>query len=600
VATNAASRYYNPENSSTPQSSLPSSSHDVALTAFAQLGALRLNAKRCMISLFDRAQQYIIAEATRTLSLRSDSVYENDDHLWLGCSVLAKENGICTLVIDLPVDSSSDDPNSQDCGACIIPDLSKDKRFRDRPFVTGEPFARFYVGAPIKSPRGVHIGSYCVLDDQPRKGITRTELFFLKDAANAVMAHLELTWAREERQRGERMVQGLGNFHDGMSTLRNRSFSMTLSGLDDRIDTVSSWERRQSTAIQVENVSTLSAASTTSQKAFNTAKPTASPVLSELTHDDANNVDESVLTTRNVVISRRAMNTGVSKEAERTEVRSSSISNEATLSHNLALKDALLPAGVISAFARAANLIREAVEVEGAVFFDASVTTRGGLVHASDGMDSSDTSNYPFDIRPRTRSSESRTSKQSTNMTGVFAFSLPNTSTIKGDAVPQQYRRMPERIVQWLLKRYPKGKIFSFRADGSISPGTAEEEAQDTENPVSKLHVTPHGSSRSQISAPSSQDNEAEVLLEFFPGARCIALTPLWDSHRERWFSLGLVWTSNPRRVLTVESDLSYLTAFGNTIMAEIARLDSVAAKKAKADLLGSISHEVKFINSRT
>jgi hypothetical protein len=183
---------------------------------------------------------------------------------------------------------------------------------------------------------------------------------------------------------------------------------------------------------------------------------------------------------------------------------------------------------------------------------------------------------------------------ESTNMSSVFAFSTPELSSIKDDAVPQGYRKVPEKMIQWLLKRYPKGKVFSFRADGSL-----EEETEHNRRLIATPDVTMFNGPRTiRASSVSSRPKEAEFLLEVFRGARCIALTPLWDAHRERFFSLGFVWTNDPRRILTVESDLSYLTAFGNTMMAEIARLDSVAAKKAKADLLGSISHEVKFADT--
>lgn len=63
------------------------SARDGALTAFAQLVALRLNARRAMISLFDREKQYVIAEATRTLSLQKDAVHAPCDDLWFGASV---------------------------------------------------------------------------------------------------------------------------------------------------------------------------------------------------------------------------------------------------------------------------------------------------------------------------------------------------------------------------------------------------------------------------------------------------------------------------------------------------------------------------------
>lgn len=49
---------------------------------FCQLGALRLGARRAMMFFFDSNYAYILAEATRTLSLLDDSVHEIDDALW--------------------------------------------------------------------------------------------------------------------------------------------------------------------------------------------------------------------------------------------------------------------------------------------------------------------------------------------------------------------------------------------------------------------------------------------------------------------------------------------------------------------------------------
>lgn len=49
----------------------PQPSSDKALSAFAQLAVFRLNVKRCMVSLIDSSNQYILAEATRNLRLGS-------------------------------------------------------------------------------------------------------------------------------------------------------------------------------------------------------------------------------------------------------------------------------------------------------------------------------------------------------------------------------------------------------------------------------------------------------------------------------------------------------------------------------------------------
>jgi hypothetical protein len=50
-----------------------------------------------------------------------------------------------------------------------VQDASKDERFHDNPFVTGEHGIRFYAGCPILSPGGHKIGTICVIDHTPRK-----------------------------------------------------------------------------------------------------------------------------------------------------------------------------------------------------------------------------------------------------------------------------------------------------------------------------------------------------------------------------------------------------------------------------------------------
>ena len=62
-----------------------------------------------------------------------------------------------------------------------VSDATRDPRFADNPYVTGEPDVRFYAGAPIVLPGGERIGTVCVIDRAPRK---------LDEHQRTMLAHL--------------------------------------------------------------------------------------------------------------------------------------------------------------------------------------------------------------------------------------------------------------------------------------------------------------------------------------------------------------------------------------------------------------------------
>ncbi|HEY8381150.1 MAG TPA: GAF domain-containing protein [Microvirga sp.] len=50
----------------------------------------------------------------------------------------------------------------------VVADSHHDPRFRDNPFVRGEPFIRFYAGAPLTYEGELRLGSLCLIDPKPR------------------------------------------------------------------------------------------------------------------------------------------------------------------------------------------------------------------------------------------------------------------------------------------------------------------------------------------------------------------------------------------------------------------------------------------------
>ncbi len=49
-----------------------------------------------------------------------------------------------------------------------IPDALEDARFADNPLVVGEPYLRFYVGCPLRTPDGSRVGTLCAIGREPR------------------------------------------------------------------------------------------------------------------------------------------------------------------------------------------------------------------------------------------------------------------------------------------------------------------------------------------------------------------------------------------------------------------------------------------------
>lgn len=67
-------------------------------------------------------------------------------------------------------------------GPMVVEDATKDERFVNNPFVAGPPNVTFYGGAPLRTPEGEIIGSFCIIDFKPRK-LTTVEIRRLEDFA---------------------------------------------------------------------------------------------------------------------------------------------------------------------------------------------------------------------------------------------------------------------------------------------------------------------------------------------------------------------------------------------------------------------------------
>lgn len=72
-----------------------------------------------------------------------------------------------------------------------VEDATLDSRFSDNPLVTGEPYIRFYAGAPLLLENGFALGTLCVVDHHPRR-LTDQQKHSLMLLANQVVQLLQL------------------------------------------------------------------------------------------------------------------------------------------------------------------------------------------------------------------------------------------------------------------------------------------------------------------------------------------------------------------------------------------------------------------------
>ncbi len=93
----------------------------------------------------------------------------------------------------------------------LVEDATTDPRFADSPLVTGEPYVRFYAGAPLMDAEGHGLGTICVLDRAPRT-LNDEEKKTLEALARLVVSQMELrrvSCALAEVLSDVRTLQGL-------------------------------------------------------------------------------------------------------------------------------------------------------------------------------------------------------------------------------------------------------------------------------------------------------------------------------------------------------------------------------------------------------
>ncbi|KAJ5897021.1 uncharacterized protein N7473_006420 [Penicillium subrubescens] len=570
--------HFAPFDAASHRSFVPQSSRDSALNSFAQLGAIRLGTQRALISLFDRTHQHIIAEATPTLSIVGGISQDDRDRLRLGCCVLPKESGFCHHVERLPSSDSVENSAALGGSALVISDVTDDKRFRPTTLLHALSDVRFYAAVPIVSPRGFTIGAYSIMDSEPRpSGLEEQCLLFMKDMAATIMEHLVLGYSARQNRLAERMIMGLGSFIEGKSTLRD---SWSEANIQHAASEHSGEPIEGQLNIQQQDIQ--ENAKRTDEKSLffrESIRRDCHPSMRPF--DNSSNLAD------------RSPGPWMESTQSDTPVRSATADG--------ILQENPLSTNIKHIFSRAANIIRESIGAEGVMFLDADTDRFGSLV---DHMSSkrSDPGEKDSSGEESTDSGSSSRRKcgepKITSLCACLGFSSSRGSSINDDSVAGREILMQQPLLKTLLQRYPRGQIFSYNAQrllSEYSDGTTENLTNSNHGASSAdSYYNARWRASTKKRRKSIFQRDAGRLIEIFPGASNILVLPVWDSDKRRCTAGALVWTNNPRRMFTFENDLVYISAFTNSIMADIHRLDMEMADKAKTNLVHSITHELR------
>ncbi|WKT49451.1 Signal transduction histidine kinase-related protein, C-terminal [Fusarium oxysporum f. sp. vasinfectum] len=518
-------------------------SRDAILTSLAQLASCQTKTERSLISLFDAAQQYIVAEATPTTSLVPNS---GDQALRLCGTCIPRDDGVCDYTlrsneceISPDVEESLEKTVSAELPVILVQDLATDSRFHSRPYCSPGNFGIFYAAVPIRSPRGINIGVLCVTNSVPGANWDETHSNILRGLSRTIMGYLENNRLKNVQKRNMRMSLGLQNFIDG-------SF---LSSTDYADSCVNMGSECSQTAVP-DKMKTNFGLKASSEPSFE----------SDFNHTSRMNVNED---------------------------RHGKLTNW----HN--------------PFFGAASTVREALEIDGCAFLGEDSRGFHGMRPLEDQAADETMPKQPSpsgsnaDDNGVAFSSSARRLWLPCQLLGsASSHGVDSVSTSSnGGGLSQPF-------LFSLVQRYPKGCLFDFSFHKIVVPDEVHTTFAD-HKAVSTFTTLADDSANANASIPEPglrmncelaelKQQEIEVLLKAFPSARSLGFVPIWDPRKGTSSIGGFIYSNTPKYEFDKHHELLFLRAVGILAAAEAFRLKTTAADRAKSDVLGSISHELR------
>jgi signal transduction histidine kinase/CheY-like chemotaxis protein len=534
---------------------VPAPSNDLTLNALVQHGAHTLDCDRAFLSLIDNRSQFICAEMTRQQPLARQNP---ERPLLLGTSRIPLEWGVCPYTMSVFHGKTDVLPPNPfivaDPSYFYIKDFREVPSFAVRPYVLGYPKMVSYIEVPLRSLSGHILGSYCVVDDRLRDFAAPASLEKIREATAAISSYLDMKRLELNRIRSVRMMDSLNQF-----IASEKSSHINHNGIESGNDPAGPFD------LDVFRSSSSLGPDQTTRPKQSLDSTDKSPTSQDGTGDERPLGPNPLFDT--AVDGAWSPSSHPSKEAAFTTIRHDSLVKNSKDKPPVAdsqeqhVPEPLKPSPSSPTdylFQRAAKTIGFALDVDGLVFFDTvrSSALRSGS-HESPSSIAEDRSASTTHVHDM--ASDILSEYRSDGLAGAQLVSRPNQS-----------------LIQRLTTRYPQGHVFVTDEYGVMN---YEADHQDDADQQTNNNAIAY--------------NDQKEILACVPKARYAIFLPLWHYQRESCFATCLVWVSDTAKSLDA-GDVNSLTAFGNSLMVEILRLEALANAQSKSDFISSISHELR------
>lgn len=416
---------------------------------------------------------------------------------------------------------------------------------------------RSYLEVPLRLPGGAVIGSYCVVHTESRD-FSQLDVQTLAEIGDCIVDHLNLLRIKQEYERSQQLIQGLGTIVAGSLDLP--SSAATPVPLTQK-------HYRNARLISDEHDAAV-------PDEANSSAPNATEggivdrEAEELTLSISNNIAGSLeklrveggpkadslpqrpATSQHSFPDPPKHKTDVLSEHERErscETRQSSDDE--------------------SMFADITASIYQNTDVDGVLILDAQV--------ANPLTDS------PYSVPTSRRHSKS----EAPGVPGPEDYSPLICLELGACLMPKKKhvtvnfdsKQLPSSVLQRLLSRYPAGTVLRRERDAPLLDKCMHHREWNKE-------IT---------STVSRAPSEKELLFDYLEGPLQIILAPMWAaSHRNGPLCI-VSWTKDRVRSFEDE-DVALLSAFCNSAVANLARKDAISTMQTKSKFMESVSHELR------